>query len=83
VEAFIEKAKRCTDIPKLTPEPLRLFIELIEIGECSVKYSHSAEQDIRIIYRDVDVMDSVEQVDSSKQEYEEPIEQEESEQMPT
>lgn len=35
VEAFIEKVKRYTDIPELTPELLRLFIERIEAGERS------------------------------------------------
>jgi DNA invertase Pin-like site-specific DNA recombinase len=78
VEAFIEKAKRYTDIPELTPELLRLFIERIEVGERSVKYSHSAEQDIRIVYRDVGVMDSVEPVESCEQEFEELTEQAES-----
>jgi site-specific DNA recombinase len=62
VEAFIEKAKRYTEISELTPEILRLFIQRIEVGERSEKYSRTAEQEIRIIYRDVGVMDSVEQV---------------------
>lgn len=62
VEAFIEKARRYTEIPELTPEILRLFIQRIEVGERSEKYSRTAEQEIRIIYRDVGVMDSVEQV---------------------
>lgn len=78
VEAFIEKAKRYTDIPELTPELLRLFIERIDIGERSERYSRTAEQDIRIVYRDVGVMDSVEPVESNEQEFEEPIEQAES-----
>lgn len=71
VEAFIEKAKRYTDISELTPEILRLFIERIEIGERSERYSRTAEQDIRIVYRDVGVMDSVEPVESGEQEFEE------------
>lgn len=58
VDAFIERAKRYTTIDKLTPELLRLFIQRIEIGERSVKYSRSATQSIRIIYRDIGVMDS-------------------------
>lgn len=78
VEAFIEKAKRYTDIPELTPELLRLFIERIEIGERSERYSRTAEQDIRIVYRDVGVMDSVEPVESDEQEIEELTEQAES-----
>lgn len=60
VEAFIEKAKRYTEILELTPEILRLFIQRIEVGERSEKHSRTAEQEIRIIYRDVGVMDSVE-----------------------
>jgi site-specific DNA recombinase len=81
VEAFIEKAKRYTDIPELTPELLRLFIERIEIGERSERYSRTAEQDIRIVYRDVGVMDSVEPVESDEQEIEELTEQAEIEEL--
>jgi DNA invertase Pin-like site-specific DNA recombinase len=80
VEAFIEKAKRYTDIPELTPELLRLFIERIEVGERSVRYSHSAEQDIRIVYRDVGVMDKVEPIEIGEQEFEELTEPAEDEQ---
>jgi len=80
VEAFIEKAKRYTDIPELTPELLRLFIERIEVGERSVRYSHSAEQDIRIVYRDVGVMDNVEPIEIGEQEFEELTEPAENEQ---
>ena len=58
VEAFIEKAKRFRSIDELTPELLRLFIQRIEIGERAKKYSHSAAQDIRIVYRDIGVVDS-------------------------
>lgn len=59
VDAFIEKAKRYTEIRELTPEILRLFISRIEVGEKSTKYSRTAEQAIRIVYRDVGIMDSV------------------------
>lgn len=62
MEAFIEKAKRYTEIRELTPEILRLFICRIEVGERGEKYSRTAGQSIRIIYRDVGVMDSVEPV---------------------
>ncbi|QEY34209.1 DUF4368 domain-containing protein [Caproiciproducens galactitolivorans] len=58
VDAFIEKAKRYTTIDELTPELVRLFIQRIEIGERSVKYSHSAMQSIKIVYRDIGAMDS-------------------------
>ena len=60
VDAFIEKAKRYTDIPELTPELLQLFIERIEVGERATKYSRHSEQSIRIVYRDIGAMDSVE-----------------------
>ena len=46
----------------MTPEILRLFISRIEVGERSEKNSRSASQSVRIVYRDVGVMDSVEQV---------------------
>ena len=58
VEAFIEKAKRYTSIDKLTPELLRLFIQRIEIGARSKRYSRNATQSIRIIYRDIGIVDS-------------------------
>lgn len=59
VDAFIDKAKRYTEIRELTPEILRLFISRIEVGEKSTKYSRTAEQDVRIVYRDVGIMDSI------------------------
>lgn len=58
VDAFIEKAKRFTSIDELNPELLRLFIQRIEIGERAKKHSHSSPQKIRIIYKDVGVIDS-------------------------
>lgn len=50
---FTEKAKRYTAIDGLAPELLRLMIQRIEVGERSKKYSRSAGQSIRIIYRDI------------------------------
>ena len=58
MDAFIEKAKRFKTIVELTPELLRLFVERIEIGERAKKHSHSAPQDIRIVYRDIGMLDS-------------------------
>ena len=58
VDAFIEKAKRFRTIDELTPELLPLFVQRIEIGERAKKYSHSAAQDIRIVYRDIGMVDS-------------------------
>ena len=66
VEAFIEKAKRYTAIDALTPELLRLFIQRIEIGERNVKYSRNASQSIRIIYRDIGLVDSAMQPDEQQ-----------------
>lgn len=57
VSAFVEKAKRYTDIPELTSELLRLFIEKIMIGERSTKYSRTATQDIHIHYRGVGLLE--------------------------
>ena len=59
VDAFIEKAKKFTAIEELTPELVRLFIQRIEVGERSVKYSRGATQSIRIVYRDIGTVDSV------------------------
>jgi len=73
VEAFIEKAKRYTEIIELTPEILRLFISRIEVGERGEKYSRTAEQSIRIIYRDVGVMDSVEPITENTEQEQENI----------
>lgn len=58
VNAFIEKAKQFRNIDELTPELLRLFIQRIEIGERAKKYARAAAQDIRIIYRDIGMVDS-------------------------
>ena len=66
VEAFVEKAKRFTTIDELTPELLRLFIQRIEIGERDVKYSRNSSQSIRIIYRDIGLVDSAMQPDEQQ-----------------
>ena len=58
VDAFIEKAKQYTAIDELTPQLLRLFIQRIEIGERSKKYSRSAGQSVRIVYRDIGALDT-------------------------
>ena len=58
VDAFIEKASRYTDITELTPELLWLFIERIDIGERPGRYNRSGMQEVRIIYRDIGVVDS-------------------------
>lgn len=58
LKASIEKAKRFIVIDQLTPELVRLFIQRIEIGERTVKYSRSSAQSVKIIYRDAGNMDS-------------------------
>ena len=59
VNTFVEKAKQYTAIDELTPELLRLFIQRIEVGERTEKYSRSSHQSIRIVYRDIGTVDSV------------------------
>lgn len=58
VSTFVEKAKQYTAIDELTPELLRLFIQRIEVGERTEKYSRSSHQSIRIVYRDIGTVDS-------------------------
>ena len=58
VDAFIEKASRYTEISELTPELLWTFIERIDIGERPGRYNRSGMQEVRIIYRDIGVVDS-------------------------
>ena len=58
VDAFIEKASRYTDITELTPELPWLFIERIDIGERPGRYNRNGMQEVRIIYRDIGVVDS-------------------------
>lgn len=70
VSQFVDKAKRYRDIPELTPEILRLFIQKIVVGEKSVKYSRTAEQSIWIYYRDIGLMDSIEELEGWESEEE-------------
>ncbi len=58
VDAFIEKASRYTEISELTSELLWTFIERIDIGERPGRYTRNGMQEVRIIYRDVGVVDS-------------------------
>ena len=53
---FIARAKRYTDIQKLTPELLRLFIEKIVVHEKDVKWSKHASQTVEIHYTDIGVI---------------------------
>ena len=59
VSAFIDKAKQYTKIDELISEVLRLFIERIEVGERTEKWSRTAMQEISIYYRDIGLLDNV------------------------
>lgn len=51
--AFLDKAKRYTDIQTLTPELLRLFIQKIVVHEKEMKWSKHAPQTVEIHYADI------------------------------
>ena len=59
VNRFLENARKYTQINELTPEILHTFIERIEIGEREQRYSRTAPQEIRIIYRDIGLIDEM------------------------
>ena len=56
--AFLDKAKRYTDIQELTPELLRLFIQKIVVHEKEVKWSKHAPQTVEIHYTDIGCMEN-------------------------
>ncbi len=56
--AFLDKAKRYTDIQALTPELLRLFIQKIVVHEKEVKWSKRAPQTVEIHYADIGYMEN-------------------------
>jgi len=56
--AFLDKAKRYTDIQALTPELLRLFIQKIVVHEKEVKWSKHASQTVEIHYADIGCMEN-------------------------
>ena len=56
--AFLNKAKRYTDIQELTPELLRLFIQKIVVYEKEVKWSKHASQTVEIHYADIGCMEN-------------------------
>ena len=56
--AFLDKAKRYTDIQELTPELLRLFIWKIVVHEKEVKWSKHAPQTVEIHYADIGCMEN-------------------------
>ena len=59
VSRFLENARKYTEINELTCEILHIFIQRIEIGERSKRYSRSAAQEIRIYYRDIGLIDEM------------------------
>ena len=56
--AFLNKAKRYTDIQELTPELLRLFIQKIVVHEKEVKWSKHAPQTVENHYADIGCMEN-------------------------
>lgn len=50
IQEFIRNAKQYVEMPKLTPELLRIFIRRIEVYEKFEKYSRTAGNPIRIHY---------------------------------
>ena len=50
IREFMDKAKSYVEMPKLTPELLRVFIRKIEVYEKSEKYSRTCGNPIVIHY---------------------------------
>ena len=59
IDRFLEDARKYTEIPELTAEILNTFIERIEVGERGERYSRTAPQEIRIVYRDIGLIDEL------------------------
>ena len=59
IDRFLENARKYTEIPELTAEILPTFIERIEVGEREERYSRTAPQEIRIVYRDIGLIDEL------------------------
>ena len=56
--AFLDKAKRYTDIQAPTPELLRLFVQKIVVHEKEIKWSRHAPQTVEIHYADIGCMEN-------------------------
>ena len=56
--AFLDKAKRYTDIQALTPELLRLFIQKIVVHEKEVRWSKHTPQTVEIHDADIGRMEN-------------------------
>ena len=50
IREFIQRAKEYVEMPKLTPELLRVFIRRIEVYEKPIKYSRTCGNPIAIYY---------------------------------
>lgn len=59
IDRFLENARKYTEIQELTAEILHTFIERIEVGEREERYSRTAPQEIRIVYRDIGLIDEL------------------------
>lgn len=59
IDRFLENARKYTEIPELTTEILHTFIERIEVGKREERYSRTAPQEIRIVYRDIGLIDEL------------------------
>ncbi len=66
IARFLENAKKYTEINELTCEILRTFIQRVEIGERSKKYSRNATQEIKIYYRDIGLLDDIPETDKEE-----------------
>ena len=78
-DGFIDKAKRYTDITKLTPELLRLFIEKIVVHEKEVKWSKHAPQTVEIYYNGIGYVGSGQQDVEETMEAPEPLQTQDTE----
>ena len=78
-DGFIDKAKRYTDITKLTPELLRLFIEKIVVHEKEVKWSKHAPQTVEIYYNGIGYVGSGQHDVEETMEAPEPLQTQETE----
>ena len=78
-DGFLDKAKRYTDITKLTPKLLRLFIEKIVVHEKEVKWSKHAPQTVEIYYNGIGYVGSGQQDVEETMEAPEPLQTQETE----
>ena len=69
-DKFIERAKKFLDLDVLTAEILRNFVDKVVVEEKPVKFSRTADQKIKIYYRDIGYLgDYTEESDIAKPQY--------------